>query len=180
MKNPLKYVLLLLAAIIIGASIYGVRYYYYNYVEQVSDYYLISIELPRIEEWAFGKEKTDGKIEIKKLPEYANDSTAIVSETKKSEEFDEYLIKEIEKHLQKQKEVEQDFIEYNRERVHVNANTELLEQSRILMRFSHIRKFDKDQFEKIKNLIIKNGVFSEEVRRYMDKSKIDAEFYTIK
>ena len=180
MKNPLKYALLLLAAIIIGASICGARYYYHNYVEQVRGYYIIYIDLPRVVRGTYRNRVQGGKVDIKKLGRYPNDSTAIASETKRSEEFDEYLIKEIEKHLQKQREVEQDFVEYSKERAHVEANTELLEQSRILMRISHIRKYNKAQVKSLSKSIIKNGVFSEEVRRYIEKYKLDAEFYTIK
>ncbi|MBO4550227.1 MAG: hypothetical protein J5733_05795 [Bacteroidaceae bacterium] len=166
MKNPLKYALLLLAAIIIGASIYGVRYYHYNYVEQVSDYYIIYIDMPRVVKGAFRDRTQEGKVEIKNLGRYPNDSTAIAKETKRSEEFDEHC-------LNKLQECPRGSIEWQ-------VYSELLEQSRILMRFSHIRKFDKRQIKEAKKKIIKNGVFSEEVRRYMDKNKIDAEFYTIK
>jgi len=169
MKKYLKYVFLLLIAAIVGASFYGWKYYNYNYVEQVRNYYLISIDMPRVVKGAFRDRVQEGSIRIDNIQRYRNDSIAVAVEKRRSEEFDAHL-------MQKIRECSDDF----KGRAEAEVYAELLGQATILMRISHIRKFDKSQLKKVKDIIIKNGVFSDEVRQYIENNKIDVEFYRIK
>ncbi len=154
-------------------------WYHHNYVEVVTDYYLIRYTPPVEREYSYDYLNTysDPKTEIEKLQEYENEDVAIRRERDEFEDFKNRLIEQIEKFG---KEVEQKDTRDPNERMKVEAQLqayrELLAEERFLMTISHIRKFNE---EDVLQFIKDYGLNCEEAQKFMKENKIEVSSYTL-
>lgn len=136
----------ILISIIAGVSLIVILggcgyYYYYYYVETVDNYVLIKYTPPQPRESIFGGlEYTDPKFEFKILEDYPDDETAI---REQSEEAKQSYIWLLEEYKQEIEHPEDDDPSMHSARI--NAIISLLDEERILVRTTHIRKFSADE-----------------------------------
>lgn len=115
--------------------------YYYYYVDTVNSYFLIRYTPPQERESLFGsREYSDPKLEVQNLNDYPDDEVAVKDQTQIFKNtynrlLDEY--KKISDHPQNDNPIIQS--------AHVNAITSMLDEQRILVRTTHIRKFDTNE-----------------------------------
>ena len=115
--------------------------YYYYYIDTVDNYFLIKFTPPQPRESIFGgREYSDPKFEFEMLKDYPDDDTAIQDQTKEAQNTYTWLLDEYEKELKLPKD-DNPIIQNAR----INAITSMLEEERILVRTTHIRKFDAEE-----------------------------------
>ena len=127
----------------------------------VTDYYLLTL---------------GNNFDIKKL-HYENDSTAFAEEMRRSNDFDKMCMEKLEENVQAMRECEPRTKEYYKAKAFIDAYSSLLKESRILMRIAHAPDYNVDEYI---DIVTEKGVYSEESRQYVEKNKIDADFYRIK
>lgn len=168
-----KNILTITICCIVALAIGGV-WYYYNYVATVNDYVLIKITPPQQEESLFGGymySKT--KFEFEVLPSYDNDSSAVAAQKydfQKHQEFMMHYWKELMREPTPEDRTEQFILDAK-----IKAAQELMQQQRILVRTTHIRKFSTEEaFE-----MIREHWADKSLEKYAKENKIDYAIHNI-
>lgn len=166
-----KNVLFLIIAFVSLLLIAGGSAYYYYFVDTVDNYFLIKFTPPQPRESIFGgREYSDPKFEFEILKEYPNDETAIQDQTKEAQHSYTWLLEEYEKELKLPKE-DNPIIQNAR----INAITSMLEEERILVRTTHIRRFDAEEALDM----IREHWADKSLEDYAKSNKVDVAVYPI-
>ena len=155
--------------IIVILCLGAIGFYYYQYVDEVTDRYLVKYSLPHQNEGVYGSYMTKPKIEVINLPQYKSDSDAVKKETIEAESFKEGLLEKFEN---------EDFKDDNEiiNTARRNAYMSLLDENRMIISITHVRSIDaKEALEIIKE----HGLFSDDVKEYAEKHKLKAIFYPL-
>ena len=145
--------IIIIAVCIIAALCGGFYYYHYNYVEEVTERYLV---------------KHSSKVEISRLRFYENDSVAVEAETKALMKYKDDLLKLFEKESFGDNEK---IIEAKAE-----AYKEMYAETRAILVFTHVRNTSPKE---ILDIIRKYGLVSEQVKNYVEKHKIRMKVYPL-
>ena len=144
-------------------------FYYYQYVEEVTDRYFVKYILPHEEKGMFGSKMSQPELELSVLSEYASDSAAVERESKKAALYKERL-------LEKFKNEKFDEANELTNEAKKNAYIDLLNEQRMIISITHVRSTDaKEALEIIK----KHGLFSDDVEEFAKKNKLKAHIYPL-
>ena len=140
-------------AIIAVAVICGVWFYHYNYVEVVTERYIVTVP----------------KMEVKELTQYASDSVAVEKETANARDYRKKLLEMYDK---------EDFTDEDEltEEAKMNAYKNLMEQSSVLFSISHVRSTSPEEALEI---IKEHGLLSNDVVEFAEENKIHVEVYQL-
>ena len=149
-----------------------------------TDYYLIQFTPPFETQSIYGSEYsnveyTDAECSISKLQTFENDSVALATVTENFHAYQDSLLRKYETDnaaLNPQNFTSTEAYNIMCEALGT-AYKKKMTETRILMRITHAPDYDTDQFFEI---VTENGVYSEEMRQYIETNKINVEFYRIK
>lgn len=165
-----KSVLIAIISAIVLIIAAGGLYYYFN-IDTVSHYFLVKYTPPQPRESIFGgREYSDPKFEFAQLKDYANDDIAVEAETMEAKHSYSWLLQEYEKELRQPKE-DNPIIQDAR----MNAITSMLEEERILIRTTHIRRFSAEEALKM----VQEHWADKSLEDYAKSNKIEVAVYSI-
>lgn len=163
----MKKTALFIIAILCFAAL--VWFYYYQYVEEVTDRYLVKYTLPHENKSVYGSYKTELKVGIVNIPQYKSDSIAVRKETTAAESYNKKLLEKFEKENFK----DGDEFMNNAKR---NAYIDLLLEKRMIISLTHVRNMDAIE---ALDIIKKHGIFSKDVKEYGEKNKLKVNLYPL-
>ena len=152
--------IIIIVAICIAAG--GYYYYHYNYVEEVTDRYLVRIT---------PHEDSAPGIEVSKMRNYTNDSVAIDEERKEAKRYYEAALKKYEKDFEKMAG-ENEAMRHAADR----AYNSILSESRTVLIFRHVRSLD---VEEAIGVIKKHGLKSDYVEKYTREKKLQMDIIPV-
>jgi hypothetical protein len=164
-----KIFLYLITFVVLLAVIVGGWFYYYQYVEEVTERYLIKYTIPHETESMYGAYISKPEVEFVSVNKYSSDSIAIQRETKAAIEHHQYILKKFEN---EKFDDESEFMNITKR----NAYVDLLNEKRILISISHVRSLDAKE---ALSLIKKHGIFSDDIIEYAEKNKLKTNIYPI-
>lgn len=159
----------LLIALLLSFSIAGGYYYYFNYVEEITERYLVKYTIPHEEDGLYGTTMSDPKIDISRLKDYESDSLAIVHQKKEAESNKKWLLKQ----FSNEKFDDDDELMNLAKR---NAYVNLLNEERMLISITHVRNMDAKE---ALDILKKHGLFSKDIKEYAEKKKLKANIYPL-
>ena len=165
----LKTILAIIASVVllIGAIVAGI-YYYYNDVEEINDYFLVSVS--ESQEDLFGKLQAP-KIEITQEQNWGNDSLEIVRVTSMVKGKYKFAAKKLVELKRPTEGVE--LLKYYAEK---EVLMDIISAQHTLVCFRHVRSYDaKDLLETLKK---SNGDLSK-INDYVKNKKVSIHFYSI-
>lgn len=155
--SKLKFFLLALLFAIVAAFSYA---YYYFYVEEVSDYYLLNIVIPQ-------ENPTKPQIQLDRMQNCGSDSLEIVRVTSLVKSKKIFYLNELKKENAKQ--FANDSYEALSHKIMLKVLNEAIQSLNFLISIKHTRSY-KDE-ELINNLIKSNGNM-DKIETYLSKEKI--------
>lgn len=172
---------LIIIAIVVLAiiAIFGsYKYYQYNYVELLTDYYQLTYTSPIEKRGLFGQiEYTDPKFDFKRLPDYKDGNTAVRhlrSELRSSRSF--YL----EAYHKAAKRSTKDDVDKMTQMSEITAAKELIDKidnsTYIVLAFSHPRSYDNEDFLKA---LKKYGMNMRKLTEFCTEHKLKATYYEV-
>ena len=170
MKKGLILPIIITILAIIGGGCY---FYYYNYVETIKHYYLVTYTPPQEIIDPFGyKSHTDSKVGIKDLKVYQSDSIAVADLTRDKKERSASYVKELEK-IAKQNPT--DNIEQIKVNAQITALKGLIDERWTILSVTHTRNFDHTKVKEV----IKFLDSHQKIEEFNNKYKISVEIYPI-
>ena len=163
MKKSVLFIIAILCVVAAG------WFYYYQFVEEVTDRYLVKYSLPHRNEGVYGSYMTNPKMEFVNLPQYESDSDAVKKETIEAESYKERILEKFKN---------DDFSDGDefRNTARRNAYMNILDENRMVISLTHIRNMDA---KKALEIIKEHGLFSDDVEEYAKENKLKANFYPL-
>lgn len=164
--------------LVIAAAIGGYKYYEYNYVELVADYYKTSVTMPIVKTGLYGdKQLSKPKFSFERMPDFRSDSNAVVylrkdlQSTKKfySDTYSQ-LLKEHPKDEMKQ------FTLLAKKEAASEKLQELDNSIYTVIAFYHPRSYDNEDVIKV---IQKYGMDLTKLTEFCEKHNLKAYFYQV-
>lgn len=169
-----KTIISLVIGCIVALAIAGGWYYYYNYVATVNDYVLIKITPPQQEESIFGGYTySKPKFEFEVLPSYDNDSIAVAAQKVDFKDHQEFILHYWEELMREP--TPDDRSEQIIHDAKLKAAQEHMQQQRILVRTTHIRKFSPEEALEM----IRDHWADKSLEKYAKDNKVDYAIYNI-
>lgn len=153
-----KAIIIILAIVLCAGGFAGWKYYQYNYVEEVTDYYRIEYQPPVAQTYYGITTYTKPEIKIEQQREYESEDAAYDDISKwvagKKGNLPDMMVKEMEGKDEMQSKIIQ------------QAFQEMMEKEYILMIFTHTRDYDASEYiEKVKEY----GINSDKLKDYIEE-----------
>lgn len=177
-KQVIKTIITIAIIVLCVGGIKLYKYYQYNYVELVTDYYEVTYTPPLEKDNYYGAlQYSDPKFNIKKLGAYSSDSTALAERIRAYKEHHDFYLETYYKSSAKHPKTEADRMYQQTEmKAALNLLNENEESLVTLVSFTHHRSY---KTENILPLIKKYGMDFKKIIDYCNKNDLRASYYQV-